>query len=101
MRSAQTPGSWWRDVPNGPEAAAFLQPGKEALDKPSTLVASQVAAILGREFQCGSGRGYHVDAVLLKVVIEPIAVISAITNKMLRLGLQHVEAELSCTNVTS
>ena len=35
----------------------------------------------------------HVDAVLLEILIEPIAVIGAIANEILRLGLQHVEVE--------
>jgi len=43
---------------------------------------------------CGwSDGGDHVDAVLLEVVIEPIAVIGPIANEMLRLGLQHVEVD--------
>ena len=35
----------------------------------------------------------QVDAVLLKVVIEPIAIIGSIADEMLGLGLQHVDVE--------
>lgn len=38
-------------------------------------------------------RGNEVHAILLEVVIEPIAVIGPIADEMLRLGLQHVEVE--------
>ena len=41
---------------------------KKALDKPSTLVASQAAAILGLEFPRRSVRGDHVNAFLREVV---------------------------------
>jgi hypothetical protein len=57
-------------------------------------------AVFGPELPGRPVQRHHVHAVLLEVVIEPIAVIRAIANEMFRLGLQQVEV-VSCTNVTS
>ena len=70
-----------------------LEPGKEAFDEPAALVAQQMAAILGLEFARGAMGRHQVHAVLLQVVIEPIALIGPIGDEMLRFGLGHVELE--------
>lgn len=94
MRAAQNLESWWRIIflPNQ-EAPLPLQPGKEALDEPTTLIASQLTAILSLQLPRGPMRGDHVDAVPLEIVIDPLTVIRAITTEMLGLGFEHGEIE--------
>lgn len=52
-----------------------------------------MTAISDLEFARGAMGRNQIHPVLLEVGIEPIAVIRAIPNEMLRLGLQHVEVE--------
>ena len=46
---------------------------------------------MGFQFTSGPVRRDHVDAILLKLVIEAVAVIRPIANEMFRLGLEHIE----------
>jgi hypothetical protein len=46
-------------------------------------------------------RRNHFDSSMLQILIQSIAVIRFVTDQILRFRLQHVEVELSCTNVTS
>ena len=52
-----------------------------------------MAPVLGLEFSSGAMGRNQVHAVLLQVVIEPVAVVRSITNQVLGFGLQHVEVE--------
>ncbi|HSF67721.1 MAG TPA: hypothetical protein VLA67_09885 [Nitrospiraceae bacterium] len=70
-----------------------LEPRKEPFDEPAALVPASVAPVLGLEFPSRPVRRDQVHAVLLEVIIESVAVIRAIANELLRLGLQHVEVE--------
>src|SRR5579885_1509855 len=70
-----------------------LEPGKEPFDEPATLIPPQMAPVLGCEFASGPVRRDQVHAVLLEIVIEPVAIVGAIADKMFGLGLQHVEVE--------
>jgi hypothetical protein len=70
-----------------------LEPGKEAFDEPATFIPAYVTPILGLEFARGAMGRNTVDAILLEVVIEAIAVIRPIANEMLGFRLQHVEVE--------
>ena len=70
-----------------------LEPRKEPFDEPAALVPAQAAAVLGFEFPSGPVRRDQVHPVLLEVIIEPVAVIGAIANEVLGLGLQHIEVE--------
>ena len=81
--------------PANEEASFPLEPRKEAFDQPSALIAAEVASILGLEFTSGPVWGNHVDVAQLESIIEAIAVIGPVPDQMLRLGLQHLEVELS------
>jgi hypothetical protein len=80
-------------LPADEEPPLPLQPGKEAFDEPAPFVSAEVASILSLEFPSGAMRRDHVDAVLLEILIEAIAVIGPVSDEMFRLGLQHVEVE--------
>lgn len=79
--------------PTNQEPSFPLEPRKEPLREPSTLIAPEMAPVLGLEFAGGAMRRDHVDAVLLEIVIEPVAIVGAIADEMFGLGLQHVEVE--------
>gem|GEM_PF-3607990 len=69
-----------------------LQPGKEALYKPSAFIAPQFPAILRIGFApIASMRSYHINSLLTKVIIQIIAVVGFIPNQFLRLCFYHVK----------
>jgi hypothetical protein len=80
-------------LPADEHAPLPLQPGKEALHEPATLIAAERAAVLGLEFPGGPMWRNHIHAVVVEVVIQPITVIRAITDEVLRFGLPHVEVK--------
>ncbi len=80
-------------LPADQQASLPLDPHKEPFDEPAGWILAQMTPVLGFQFARRSVRGNHVHAVLLKVIVEPIAVIGAIADEVLRLGFEHVEVE--------
>ena len=71
-----------------------LDPGKEALYQPAACVSPQAAAVLRRRLHAALAvRCDHLDAVPAQAVVERIAVVGAITDKILWFGFDHVEIE--------
>src|SRR6516162_1262695 len=80
--------------PTDEDAALPLNPSKEALHEPASHIAAQPSPILrGRLASVAAMRRDHLDAVLAQLLIEWIAIVGAIANQILRLGLDHVEVE--------
>src|SRR6266568_6689577 len=80
--------------PADEDAALPLNPSEEAFDEPAPHVAAEAAAILGRWLApVGAMRRDHLDAVLAQLLIQWIAVVSAIADQVLRLGFDHVKVE--------
>src|SRR5262249_44148832 len=78
--------------PTDEDAALPLNPSKEALHEPASHIAAQPSPILrGRLASVAAMRRDHLDAVLAQLLIEWIAIVGAIANQILRLGLDHVE----------
>src|SRR5262245_13012575 len=80
--------------PTDEDAALPLNPSKEALHEPASHIAAQPSPILrGRLASVAAMWRDHLDAVLAQLLIEWIAILGAIANQILRLGLDHVEVE--------
>src|SRR6516164_5646611 len=80
--------------PTDEDAALPLNPSKEALHEPASHIAAQPSSILrGRPASVAAMRRDHLDAVLAQLLIEWIAVVGAIADQILGLGLDHVEVE--------
>src|SRR6516225_11655177 len=80
--------------PTDEDAALPLNPSKEALHEPASHIAAQPSPILrGRLASVAAMRRDHLDAVLAQLLIEWIAIVGAIANQILRLGLDHVEVK--------
>src|SRR5262249_17391085 len=74
--------------PTDEDAALPLNPSKEALHEPASHIAAQPSPILrGRLASVAAMRRDHLDAVLAQLLIEWIAIVGAIANQILRLGL--------------
>src|SRR5262249_12374029 len=81
-------------LPTDGDAALPLNPSKEALHEPASHIAAQPSPILrGRLASVAAMRRDHLDAVLAQLLIEWTAIVGAIANQILRLGLDHVEVE--------
>jgi hypothetical protein len=67
------------------KAPEILQPGKQTLHFPSTPIASELSAILGRgPFAAATVRRNHFNATLFeKLLIKTVAIIGFITNKLI------------------
>jgi len=71
-----------------------LQPGEEALDDPTPVVAAQSSAILSLAlFAVGAVRRNHLNALFSKLLIEPIAVVRAIADQIVWFRFDHVEVK--------
>ena len=69
-----------------------LHPSKEAFDNPSPFVAAQAATILRFLLHpIRFVRGNHFDALFSKLLIQWIAVVSAIADQIIRFRFNHVE----------
>src|SRR5215467_5233119 len=80
--------------PTDEDTALPLNPSKEALYEPASHIAAWPSPILrGRLASVAAMRRDHLDAVLAQLLIEWIAIVGAIANQILRLGLDHVEVE--------
>ena len=80
--------------PTDKNASLPLDPSEEAFDEPAPRVSTEPAAILrGWLDSVRAVRGDHLDALSAQFVVERIAVIGAIADEVLRLGLDHVEVE--------
>src|SRR5262249_37747807 len=80
--------------PTDEDAALPLNPSKEELHEPASHIAAQPSPILrGRLASVAAMRRDHLDAVLAQLLIEWIAIVGAIANQILRLGLDHVEVK--------
>src|SRR6516165_7197521 len=80
--------------PTDEDAALPLNPSKEALHEPASHIAAQPSPTLrGRLASVAAMRRDHLDAVLAQLLIEWIAIVGAIANQILRLGLDHVEVK--------
>ena len=64
-------------------------PGEEALDVPAALVATKRAAVLGEVHPSGMVWSDHLDAELLQLGVEGVAVIGAVTDEALGQLLQE------------
>ena len=71
------------------ETSRGLNPGKEALDVPAPLVATKRAPILGEVDSSRVVGRDHLDAELLQLGIEGVAVVGAVTNQPLGQLLQE------------
>ena len=71
-----------------------LNPGKEPFHQPAPFITTQASAILCLGFYPIPALGCdHLNTVLAQFVIQLVAVIRAITNRVLGLCLDHVEVE--------
>ncbi len=75
------------------EPAKAHHPCKQALDVPSTPVATKRAAILGDAFPQRMMRSDHLDAHLFQLGIESVAVVSAVPDEAQRELLQESSAK--------
>jgi len=78
-------------LPANEKSPLPLKPGKEPFDEPPTFVPAEMATILGLKFPGRAMGRNQIHAVLLEVVIQPIAVIGTVADEMLGLGLQHID----------
>jgi hypothetical protein len=73
--------------PTHQEAALPLHPGKEALDDPASLVATQPPSVLGLALDAVAlVRSNHLHALLAQLRVQWVAVVGAIANQILGLA---------------
>lgn len=65
------------------QATIVAQPGEESLYLPSALVPPQGSAVLSL-LPASAMWGYHLDALLSQLTVEPVRVVSLVSNQMLR-----------------
>ena len=71
-----------------------MKPRPESFDKPSTLIATELSTVLRwLKNSILLMRRNHLDAVVLQIIIEAVAVISFVADQLLRLRFDHVEIE--------
>ena len=69
-----------------------LKPSKEALHYPSSLISAKFSSVLRLFFNAlAFVRSYHIDILFAKIIIQVIAVICLVANKLLRLRFDHVK----------
>ena len=69
----------------GDEPAAAHEPGEEPFDEPASFVAvAQLPAVLRLDGAGALVRGDHLDAALLQLSVERIAVVAAVADQCLR-----------------
>ena len=69
-----------------------LQPRKEPLNYPASLISSKFSSVLCRIFNAiAFARRYHINALFAKIIIQVIAVICLVANKLLRLRFYHIK----------
>jgi len=84
----------WVVFPTDKDTSLPLDPSKEAFDKPASRVSTEPTAVLRvRLDPVRTVRGDHLDAVSAQFLIERIAVVGAVADEVLRLGLDHVEVK--------
>lgn len=81
-------------LPADEETPAPLNPGEEAFDQPAASISAELAAVLGERLHpVRTMQGDHRDALAAQFLVEAIAIVGAIADEVIRLGLDHVEVE--------
>jgi len=72
------------EFPSGNESTVVLHPGKKPLDFPSSQIAAQRTAILGLALAVGPVGRDHLDAILVRLLVERIRVVGFVADEPLR-----------------
>src|SRR5215475_5472551 len=93
-RAVRSRGSCGRSIPNGRGCGAAIESKQRSAPRANVAYSGlAVADLAWRLASVAAMRRDHLDAVLAQLLVEWIAVVGAIADQILRLGLDHVEVE--------